>query len=271
MRQFVFATGFNASLDAASAGQLSMLKAGDANSKTGVNLVLKREDAKGGNILYPLYAKEFSWVKAEYSAATQFNATFTVPEVNPYLEYTVTFVKKGVGFNERNKWSAVIHASAGDTSDNIATKIGNYVNANKAGLGLTADVQASVVTVTGPATGEDYAIIFGDEMFGVEAEITAGKPAFMDAAMIKDLFAKAAADAGFEYTYDDYDIYPGVDFNPLGQPEKEDTGFIVYTLRFIEPRVMGTRDDEVYQIVQVAFPKGTTVTSFETELNKFVE
>ena len=93
--------------------------------------------------------------------------------------------------------------------------------------------------------------------YGTAVEVTAsGKPAFMDAAMIKDLFAKAAADAGYEYTYDNFDIYPGYDFNPLKQADAVDTGFDVYTLRFTEPRVMGTHEEDVYQIIQVAFPTG---------------
>ena len=94
-----------------------------------------------------------------------------------------------------------------------------------------------------------------------------GKPAFMDAAMIKDLFAKAAADAGYEYTYDNFDIYPGYDFNPLKQADAVDTGFDVFTLRFAEPRVMGTHEEDVYQIIQVVFPTNATgVDAFETAM-----
>ena len=274
MRQFILATGFNADLAAANAGQLSIIEAGtddSAGGNVGLNWVLKRTDDKGGNILYPFYPKDFTYVKSVYKQATAFTAKFTIAEVVPYQDYTVTFVKKGTQFNERSNWSAVIHSGAADTPTALGDKIVKFVKDNKATLGLTAENAAGTVTVTGPATGEDYTITLGDALFGTKlTSVTQGVKAVNDAAAIKDMFAKCAADAGFEYTYDDFDIYPGFEFNPLAQADKADTGFMVYTLRFTEPRVMGTREEAVYQIIQIAFPTGTTVTEFEAKLEEFV-
>ena len=73
-----------------------------------------------------------------------------------------------------------------------------------------------------------------------------------------------------EYTYDDFDgLYPNLDFNPLAQPDNADTGFDVYSIRFTEPRLMGTREEAVYQIIQVAFPKGKGAT-FAAALDEYV-
>lgn len=223
------------------------------------NLVYKRPNEKGGNILFPIYGKEITCaVSAPYEAATTFTAEFTVPEVTAFLDYTVTFIKKGKQFNERNKWSFSDHAKASDDAAAIATRIAKYVNDNAFTLGLTAVAEEAAVTVTAKKAGEDYAVTFGDEMFGTTlTNVTAGKAAWMDAAMIKDLAKKCAADAGFEYTYDDFeDFYPGFDFNPLASADAVDTGFVVYSIRFTEPRVMATRDDAVYQMIHVAFPTG---------------
>ena len=60
MRQFILATGFNADLAAATAGQLSIMEAGtddSAGGNVGLNWVLKRTEDKGGNILYPFYQR----------------------------------------------------------------------------------------------------------------------------------------------------------------------------------------------------------------------
>lgn len=263
MRQFILASGF-ATTDAV-AGQLTL---GSSASSMAANLILKREDADGGDILFPIYPKELTCVKASYAAGETFTGTFTVPTITPYLDYTVTFVKKGKQFNERSNWSACVHASGSDTAETIATKIEKYVNDNKVTLGLTAVANGADVTVTAAKAGEDYTVTFGDEMYGTElTSVTQGKPAFMDAAMIKDLFAKAAADAGYEYTYDNFDIYPGYDFNPLKQADAADNGFDVFTLRFTEPRLMGTHEESVYQIIQVAFPTGAEgVDEFEAAM-----
>lgn len=267
MRQFILATGFGTDLDAATAGQLVKVDAADGIT----NLVLKREDAQGGNILFPVYNKDFTAVKSSYVEATTFTANFTVGEIIPYLDYTVTFVKKGLKFNERNKWSAVVHAGSSDTAETIAAKIAKFVEDNKTTLGLTATVAGAEVTVTAVKAGVDYTITFGDELYGTQlTSVTQGTEAQNDAAMIKDLFAKCAADRGYEYTYDDFDIYPGFGFNPLKQADAEDTGFDVYTMRFTEPRLMGTRDDAVYQIIQVAFPTGTDYTDLYTFLNEML-
>ena len=42
---------------------------------------------------------------------------------------------------------------------------------------------------------------------------------------------------------------------------------MVYTLRFAEPRVSGTQSEDIYQVIQVAFPTEANVTAFETKLN----
>lgn len=268
MRQFVFAKGYNESLTAATAGQISIVES--ASSKDILNLVLKRNADKGGNMSFPIFKKAFSYVKAVYNSSdeTKFAQSFTIPEVVPYADYTVVFVQKGKLFNERSKWSATVRSLPSDTATTIGDKIVKYVKDNKDTLGLTAENAAGTVTVTGVKTGDDFAIVFADELLGLASEpTTKGKRAIMNAEMLKDLHKKAMADAGFEYTYDDLDIYPGAEFNPLASPDATDTGFMVYTLRFAEPRVSGTQSKDIYQIIQVAFPTGTNITAFETKLN----
>lgn len=257
MRQFIFASEFLTELtgNETDYGKVAIV---EGESKGCHNFVLKRDPANGGDILYPFYAKDFTVVKAAYSPAETFSATLTIGDVYPYHDYTVIFTKKGLTFNERCNWTASVHSTEKDTPATIASKIALYVNKNTAGLGLKAEVAEAVITFTAVKAGADFAIKAADDLLGTEAVIaTKGTEAFMDAKMVKDLFAKCAADAGFEYTYDELDgLYPNYEFNPLAQSDNADTGFDVVTVRFTEPRVVGTREEAVYQIIQIALPTG---------------
>ena len=271
MRQFILATGFASAKDDAAEGNIyiSELKAGE---KLGLNFGLKRSTNNGGDILYPFYPKDFTYTKAVYEAATAFKAKFTLENVEPYLDYTFLFMQKGKQFNERAKWTATVHTLPTDTPATVLAKVKKFVE-NNINLGLTATVEGTTITFEGPATGEDYNILPADEIMGLQpAEaVVQGKPVFMDAEMVKDLAAKCAADAGFEYTYGEGEtMYPNFLKHPLTQPNAADTGFTVYTMRFTEPRVMATRDDLVYQIVQVAFATGDD-TGFEDAIKVYTE
>lgn len=263
MRQFILAKDYGTA-----AGQVSVVETKEGENVVSRNLVLHRAPADGGDILYPIYPKDFTYNIADGTAkdaeATQFKVVITVPEVNPHLDYSVIFTKKGKLFNERANWTATVHTTAASTKETVAAEIAKFVKNNANTLGLTAEVAGAVVTITGPATGEDFAVTAADELPRTAvAKPTAGKTAFMDAAMVEDLMAKCAADMGYEYTEESDGIYPNYPF-------KVDAGqYKVFTLRFTEPRLMGTREEAVYQIIQVAFP--STAASLETFTGKLDE
>lgn len=238
----------------------------DQNGKHHLNLVLVRSAANGGNVILPLYPNHYDVVKGEYQAATTFVASITIPEPK-YFEDTIIVVKKGKKFNERNKWTASVNVKCGETAAQVAQKLADYFNANKEGLGLQVTVDgddSNILTFTALIAGEDYEIVPADDLMGVEVTYTArGKKAFADAKYIKDLADKAAADAGYEYTYEDdvKALYPDYHFNPLAQGDSADTGFNIYTLRFAEPRMVKTRDEVVHQIVQIVVPTSVNLDS----------
>ena len=284
MRQFVLGTGLVTSgtvdgNNTSNLGKLAVAYLNKSNNKLTfvdasaakniVNqgegyLVLLRSDDDGGNVVLPIHANHFTYVKGTYDASKYdfYTNGFKVPEVDAYLDYTVIIVKKGKGFNERNKWTATVHSKESDTAATIATKLAQQINAN-----IGADVVATVggddddeITITGKTKGIDYAIVLADELYGVALTTTDGSDTVMfpygDAKYVTDLANKACADAGFEYTYDDSPqlLYPKYPLNPLAAADSSDTGFTIYTLRFAEPRDVKTRDEVVHQIVQVAFP-----------------
>lgn len=218
-------------------------------------IYLGKSDAKGGKLVVPIYKNNFSYSKMVYAASTQYTGNFTIADVVAGSDYTVVVVKKGVGFNERNKWTATVRAKAVDTVDTIASALASQITAN-VGAGVTAAASTGKVTVTAKEKGVDYELTLGDDLFGTAVTQTHATAAVADAKYITDLAIKAAADAGIEYTYQDAGelIYPDFPLNPLAQDDSADTGFTVYTIRFAEPREMKTVDQSINQIVQIAVP-----------------
>lgn len=234
------------------------------------NIIWKNPNTTLGQILYPIFKKNFTFTKGVYSAATTFSAELTIGTVEAYNDYSVIVAKKGLKFNERNKWTSTVHTGAAPTAADVAQKIANHINANTIGNGVKAVVNGAKITITAVEAGKDYAIVPADGLMGTAVTVSAnGIPAYGDAAYVKDLANKAAADAGFEYTYNDFEgIYPAYPLNLLAQPDKADAGFTIYTLRFAEPREMKTRDEVVHQIIQIAYPTGSAaIATMDTILD----
>lgn len=231
-------------------------------------IFLGKEDAKGGDVIVPIYKNKFSFTKMVYQAAGAYTGNFTIPAPTVGDDLTVVVVKKGVQFNERNKWTATMRVKDGQDASACAKELAEQLNNNLAS-GVKAVAEAAKITITAVNKGEDYKIALGDDLFGVAvAEIPAVTP-LADANYIKDLAMKAAADAGIEYTYQDPAnlIYPGYPLNPLAQPDSVDAGYTVFTLKFAEPREMKTVDQSINQIVQIALPTGAAaIAKVETIL-----
>lgn len=249
-------------------GQLAADSDGSHITREGM-LVLGRAAADGGPVVIPIFKNNFSYVKGVYQAGKTFKATVTIPAPTKLGEYSLIVVKKGQQFNYRNKWTATVLVNDITMSANdLATKLAEQINNNTIGSGVTANAAAAVITIDAEKQGDDYEVIGADLLIGTNATVTtAGAPAYGDAAYVADLANKAAADAGFEYTYYTWtkNLYPNYPLNPLKAANAADTGFTIFTLRFAEPRDVKTRDEVVNQIVQVAFPTGATgITAFET-------
>lgn len=233
-------------------------------------IFLGKEDAKGGDVIVPIYKNNFSFTKMVYkdTGTNTYTGNFTIaaPVVGDNL--TVVVVKKGVQFNERNKWTATMCVKDGQDAAACAKELAAQLNNNPAS-GINAKAKEGNITITAVNKGEDYKIALGDDLFGVAVEETAAVTPLADANYIKDLAMKAAADAGIEYTYQDPAnlIYPGYPLNPLAQPDSADAGYTVFTLKFAEPREMKTVDQSINQIVQIALPTGAdTINKVETIL-----
>ena len=129
------------------------------------------------------------------------------------------------------------------------------INNNSVGSKVNASVEGATLTIQAVEAGVDYEVLGADNLFDVKVTVVnAGHPAYGDANYVRDLAEKAAADAGFEYTYRDaycY-LYPNYPLDSAKQPSTDT--YTIYTLRFAEPRKVKTHDDVVNQVIQVAFP-----------------
>lgn len=231
-------------------------------------IFLGKEDAKGGDVIVPIYKNNFSFTKMVYQAAGAYTGDFTIPAPTVGDDLTVVVVKKGVQFNERNKWTATMRVKDGQDASACAKELTEQLNNNPAS-GVKAVAEAAKITITAVNKGEDYKIALGDDLFGVAVTETPAVTPLADTNYIKDLAMKAAADAGIEYTYQDPAnlIYPGYPLNPLAQPDSVDAGYTVFTLKFAEPREMKTVDQSINQIVQIALPTGAAaIAKVETIL-----
>ena len=233
-------------------------------------IVLGRSAANGGNVVIPFYNKNFSWNKMIHQASTKFNASITIPAITELGEYTIIICKKGVQFNERNKWTSSYNVkSLNDTPDDVAAAIEKGIKNFAHNLGISSSVSGATISITGLNDAVDFEILGADNLFGLTITQTHATKGYADAAWISDLADKACADAGIEYTYRPeyiylYENYP---LNPLAQQNTTDPGYIVYTIRFAEPRRTKTTDEVVNQIVQIAMPKtADAATTIETIL-----
>lgn len=287
MRQFILAgnCAYGSNLASMSDGQLAftylnagvetIIADGTENFKY-FNLLLARNSASG-DVILPMCRKHLSYSKGTYAAATTFVGTVTLTDPVEFADYTIIIVKKGVKFNERNRWTATVHTGLNPTKDGLGQALANQINNNTIGHGIVASYSSDVITLTAQTAGVDYAIVLGDAAHDFTAAVTtAGATAFGDVEYVKNLANQAAADAGFKYTategyaaFGDI-IYP---LDPLKAYISPAPTYTIYTIRFVEPREYGqARNDEVHQIVQIAVPTGAAcISTIDTILAALVD
>lgn len=264
MRNFLIAKSYTAAkIDALTKGQLCMydLSGGVPDQtkvpvKAGLMVVGNTE----GNRVLPIYNNKLSYVVSAYQAPATFTQTVTVVSQG-IGDYTLIVAKKGVGFNERNKWTSTIHVfDENETVASIAQKLAKSINNNSVSSGVKATVNAAVITITAIKAGVDYALIPADYLTASTlGTATSGSCGQNTVEHIKDLHAKAAADMGFNDTQQFTELlYKGYEIDPLAGTPATDYGFDVVTIKFAEPRETRTVDQDVNQIIQVAFPRTST-------------
>lgn len=265
MRNFLIAKGYVTApivdlTNSQNLGKICMYDLSDGKpdqTKVPVKAGLMVVGNKEGNRVLPIYNNKLSYVYSIYQAPQPFSQTVTVVSQG-IGDYTLIVAKKGVGFNERNKWTSTIHVFDGNETDaTIAQKLTTSINNNSVSSGVKATVSGAVITITAIKTGVDYALVPADYLTASTlGAVTAGTCGQNTAEHIKDLHAKAAADMGFNDTQQFTELlYKGYEIDPLAGSPTTDYGFDVVTIKFAEPRETRTVDQDINQIIQVAFPR----------------
>lgn len=260
------------------AGRVSLSKI-DKNSarvaltssmKGAFDLVLGRPADKGGAVILPLNTHDLKVTRGEYKAPTTYTASMKVDAIDDLGEVSLVITKKGIPFNERATWTISFPVVKTMSPAEMAQEIVDRVNASTSAHGIEAAVDETTdddFTLTFEATepAVSYTIQGADLLLGYSAEVsTDGVEGYGTVDQIKKIASMAAADAGFEYTYQDGAtlLYPEYPLNPLRAEDSADEGFTVITIRCGEPRATKTHDEVVYQTVFVVFPSSADVDSF---------
>lgn len=261
MKQFFFVpNGFNADFTSVTPGQVGIAavdadgKLDAVNDSKGVDkfkqtfyLIIGREKELGGNISVPCSTNHLTITEAQLTEAVTYRGSVAIPEPTVDGHYTIILVKKGLKFNERNRWTATVPVKVGDSAETIAAKLAKYFEANASNLNIAVEVEGAAITIN---SADDLTMVAADDLMGVEITETPASKG-VDKAWIEDLANKCAADAGYLYTYQDLDVNPGYPFSFKQLSETDIDGFKLLTLRFAVPRDNKTRDEVVHQVVHL--------------------
>lgn len=218
-------------------------------------LVLGRSAEHGGNITLPIHKHNFSFVKSSPQAPSKFEASFTCPAPITGHLYTIVLVKKGVQFNERNKWTcSFVFEKASGTANELAKAIAKAFEQNALNAGVKVTSNVAKVEFEALSGGVDYTILLTDSLEDVDIMVTSkGFPGFGNPSQIEEMARMAGADAGFEDTYQEANtyMYPHYPFSKGN--DKDKSQYVVFTLKCSEPRNTRTIDTAINQVIQIAF------------------
>lgn len=192
---------------------------------------------------------------------TKFSANITIPAPVTGKDFTIELVKLDTTKHERCEWTATTRCKSGDTAATVAARLQKELAAKVENQNI--DVTISTDTIT--ATAKDYQpweLMAADDLYGTTVTTTKGSAPTCDKAYVQNLASEAAQNRGFNNTLaDGATIYPGY---PM---DVDADNYILYHLRFKNPRVYGrTRDEAVWQEVTIAVPTDNEnfITAVET-------
>lgn len=215
-------------------------------------------------VVIPFSPKHFTYSHMAYADGTKYKAVVTLTDPTVVGEYTLILVKKGVPFNERNKWTVstyikdTTNATAATLAASLVTEINKYTEV--IGLEATDNSDGTFdVDAVGSKDFTDWEIKFADNLadfvdLSGTTQTHSVQP-LADDKMIEDMASKAAADAGYRDTYQDGGelMRPNYPIKLYSVGNKLDH-FDVLTIRCTEARDNRTKDDLVHQIIQIAIP-----------------
>lgn len=197
----------------------------------------------------------------------KYSADITIPTPEKDLNYTVELIRKGVGFNERNLYTATDKVRVGiDTAEKLAKSLADQLNAkvNNGELNLEVTATNAKISITSKdwqdwelSAADDLYLILGSDKDSNKINQTHAVTPTCDADYVKNLASVCAQNRGFNNTYaDGASIYPGYPEVVAG------SSYTIYNIHFQYGRKASrTRDEAVWQDAIIAVDNDNTTFS----------
>lgn len=204
----------------------------------------------------------------------KFKADITIPTPEKGLNYTIELIRKGVGFHERNLYTATDRVRTGVTTavqmaESLAKQLNSKVNNGELNLTVTATgAKISIVS----SDYQDWELSAADDLYSIlgsdknsdQINQTHAVTPTCDTAYVKNLASICAQNRGFNNTYaDGASIYPGYPEIVAGDK------YVIYNIHFQYGRKASrTRDEAVWQdaIIAVDVKNESFIGTLETVL-----
>ena len=205
--------------------------------------------------------------KVTATEGVHYSADITIPAPEKGLNYTVELIRKGVGFHERNLYTATDKVRVGvDTAEKLAKSLADQLNAkvNNGELNLKVTVSAAKISITSKdwqdwelSAADDLYSILGSDKDSDQINQTHAVTPTCDADYVKNLASVCAQNRGFNNTYaDGASIYPGYPEVVAGSK------YTIYNIHFQYGRKASrTRDEAVWQDAIIAVDTTSTTTN----------
>lgn len=205
--------------------------------------------------------------KVTATTGVPYSADITIPTPEKGLNYTVELIRKGVGFHERNLYTATDKVRVGvDTAEKLAKSLADQLNSkvNNGELNLKVTVTGAKISITSNdyqdwdlSAADDLYSILGSDKDSDQINQTHAVAPTCDTAYVKNLASVCAQNRGFNNTYaDGASIYPGYPEIVAGDK------YIIYNIHFQYGRKASrTRDEAVWQDAIIAVDATNTTFS----------
>ena len=205
--------------------------------------------------------------KVTATEGKQYSADITIPAPEKGLNYTVELIRKGVGFHERNLYTATDKVRVGvDTAEKLAKSLAEQLNSkvNNGELNLKVTATGAKISITSKdwqdwelSAADDLYSILGSDKDSNQINQTHAVTPTCDADYVKNLASVCAQNRGFNNTYaDGASIYPGYPEIVAGSK------YIIYNIHFQYGRKASrTRDEAVWQDAIIAVDNDNTTFS----------
>lgn len=212
--------------------------------------------------------------KVTAKTGVPYSADITIPTPEKGLNYTVELIRKGVGFHERNLYTATDKVRVGvDTAEKLAKSLANQLNSkvNNGELNLEVTVAGAKISITSKdwqdwelSAADDLYSILGSDKDSAQINQTHAVTPTCDADYVKNLASVCAQNRGFNNTYaDGTSIYPDYPEAVTG------SSYTIFNIHFQYGRKAArTRDEVVWQdaIIAVDNTNTTFIKALQTVL-----